>query len=221
MYEVATGVENKIRSFKIKYYFYLFVRGGILTLSILVSYFLLAALIEHNLWLGPWARFFIFFSFISIVGWCLFSFLKEPLMWWILKRGLTEEESAKIIGRALPSVKDRLLNLLQLSSSKSSSSLAFASVQQKSLEFQSLSFDSFIDLNQNKKYLKYLLIPVAAILALLIINKNVITKSTERLVHFNRQYSPQAPFNFVIENKSLLAFYNEAFPINLALKGEA
>src|SRR6188474_2664700 len=121
MDEVATGVENKIRSFKRKYYFNLFVRGGILTLSILVSYFLLAALIEHNLWLGPWARFFIFFSFITIVGWCLYSFLKEPLMWWVMKRGLT--------------VKDRLLNLLQLSSSKNSSSLAFASVQQKSLEF--------------------------------------------------------------------------------------
>src|SRR6188474_3210686 len=128
MDEVATGVENKIRSFKRKYYFNLFVRGGILTLSILVSYFLLAALIEHNLWLGPWARFFIFFSFITIVAWCLYNFLKEPLMLWIMKRGLTEEESAKIIGKAMPSVKDRLLNLLQLSSSTSNSSLAFASV---------------------------------------------------------------------------------------------
>lgn len=221
MDEVATGIENKIRSFKRKYYFNLFVRGGILTLAIIFTYFLIATLVEHNLWLGPWARFFIFFSFISIVGWCLYNFLKEPLIWWFTKRGLTEEESAKIIGRALPLVEDRLLNLLQLNSSKSNSSLAFASIRQKSLEFHSLSFDSFIDINENKKYLKYLLIPVAIIFSLLVINKNVITKSTERLVHFNRQYSPQAPFKFVIENKSLLAFYNEAFTINLVLTGEA
>ncbi len=221
MDEVATGIENKIRSFKRKYYFNLFVRGVILTLSILFSYFLIATLIEYNLWLGPWARFFILFSFISIVVWCLYNFLKEPLMWWLTRKGLTEEESAKIIGNALPSVKDRLLNLIQLSSSKNSSSLAFASIQQKSGEFQSLSFDSFIDINHNKKYLKYLLIPIAVILSLLIINKNVITKSTERLVHFNRQYSPQAPFNFVIQSESLLAFYNEAFPINITLTGEA
>jgi len=68
-------------------------------------------------------------------------------MWWLAKRGLTEEESATIIGNSLPSVKDRLLNLIQLSSSKSNSSLAFASIHQKSLDFQSLSFDSFIDIN--------------------------------------------------------------------------
>ncbi|MEO7987943.1 MAG: hypothetical protein ABI663_00275 [Chryseolinea sp.] len=221
MDEVATGIENKIRSFKRKYYFNLFVKGAILTLSILFSYFLIATLVEYNLWLGPWARFFIFFSFITIAGWCLYNFLKEPFMWWFAKRGLSEEESAKIIGSSLPSVKDRLLNLIQLSSSKTNSSLAFASIQQKSLEFQFLSFDSFIDINLNRKYLKYLIIPVAVILSLLIINKNVITKSTERLVHFNRQYSPQAPFNFVVQNESLLAFYNEAFPVNLTLTGEA
>ncbi len=221
MDEVATDIEKKIRSFKRKYYFNLFVKGAILTLAILVSYFLIATLVEYNLWLGPWARFIIFFSFITIASWCLYNFLKEPLLWWFTKRGLTEEESAKIIGNSLPSVKDRLLNLIQLSSSKSSSTLTFASIQQKSLEFQPLSFDSFIDINLNRKYLKYLIIPVAIILSLLIINKNVIIKSTERLVHFNRQYSPQAPFNFVIENESLLAFYNEAFPLNLILTGEA
>ncbi len=221
MDEVATGIENKIRSFKRKYYFNLFVRGAILTLSILFSYFLIATLVEYNLWLGPWARFFIFFSFITIAGWCLYNFLKEPLMWWLVNRGLSEEESATIIGNSLPSVKDRLLNLIQLSSSKTNSTLAFASIQQKSLEFQSLSFDSFIDINLNRKYLKYLLVPVAVILSLLIVNKNVITKSTDRLVHFNRQYSPQAPFNFVVQNKSLLAFYNESFPLNLTLTGEA
>ncbi len=221
MNEVATGIENKIRSFKRKYYFNLFVRGAILTLSILVSYFLIAALVEYNLWLDPWARFFIFFSFLSVAVWCLYIFLKDPILWWITRRGLTEEQSAKIIGHAIPSVKDGLLNLIQLSSAQNKSTLAFASIEQRSFEFQSLSFDSFIDINNNKKYLKYLLIPIVVILALLLVNKNVITKSTERLVHFNRQYSPQAPFNFVIQNESLIAFYNEPFPVNLSLTGEA
>ncbi|HPM28858.1 MAG TPA: hypothetical protein PLJ60_00860 [Chryseolinea sp.] len=221
MDEVVTGIKNKIRSFRRKYYFNLFVRGSILTLAILFSYFLLATLVEHNLWLSPSIRFFILFLFLIVIGWSLFRFLKEPLIWWLSKRGLTEEESAKIIGAALPSVNDRLLNLIQLSSSRNKSSLSFASIEQKSSEFKTISFDSIININYNKKYLKYLLFPAVVILALLFINKNVITKSTERLVHFNRQYSPPAPFNFVIHNETLIAFYNEAFPVNLTLKGEA
>ncbi len=221
MGEVVTGIENKIRSFKRKYYFNLFVRGSILTLAILFSYFLLATLAEYNLWLGSGVRFFIFFLFLAVVGWSVYHFLKEPFLWWLAKRGLSEEESAKIIGAAIPSVNDRLLNLIQLSSSQNKSSLTFASIEQKSVEFKSISFDSIININYNKKYLKYLLLPTIIILALFFINKNVITKSTERLVHFNRQYSPQAPFSFLIQNEPLLGFFNETFQVNVTLAGQA
>jgi hypothetical protein len=48
---------------------------------------------------------------------CLFKFLKEPLQWWLINRGLNEEQSAKVIGNYLPNVKDGLLNLIQLAAS--------------------------------------------------------------------------------------------------------
>ncbi|MBA4058229.1 MAG: hypothetical protein C0490_26165, partial [Marivirga sp.] len=150
---MGAGVERiheKIRSFKKKYYLNIFVRGGLLTLSILISYFLIATLLEYNLWLAPWARFVIFFSFFAIVIFCLYRFLKEPIKWWFAKQGLNEEQSARVIGNYLP-VKDRLLNLIQLSSLKNNSALAYASVEQKSQEFESVHFDRFIDLTQNKK----------------------------------------------------------------------
>src|SRR5688572_21668096 len=117
---MGTGVEQiheKIRSFKRKYYLNIFIRGAILSLSILASYFLIAALIEYNLWLSPWARFLIFFTFLAVAAFCTYRFLKEPLGWWIIKRGMDEEQSAKIIGSHIPSINDRLLNLIQLSSS--------------------------------------------------------------------------------------------------------
>ena len=97
----GAGVERiheKIGSFKKKYYLNIFVRGALLSLSILFSYFLVAALVEYNLWLGPWARLLIFISFFAITLFCLYRFLKEPIQWWLAKRGLNEEESAKVIG---------------------------------------------------------------------------------------------------------------------------
>jgi hypothetical protein len=221
---MGTGVEQiheKIKSFKRKYYLNIFIRGAILSLSILASYFLIAALIEYNLWLSPWARFLIFFTFLAVAAFCTYRFLKEPLGWWIIKRGMDEEQSAKIIGSHLPSVNDRLLNLIQLSSSKSDSALTYASIQQKSQDFAPIQFDSFIDIRENRKYLRYLIIPFIAIFAIIIFNSSILTLSTKRIVNFTQQYSPQAPFKFNVSSKSLIAFYNEDLSINITLDGQA
>src|SRR5687767_3775042 len=182
----AERIHDKIRTFRKKYYLDIFVRGALLSLSILISYFLVAILLEHNLWLSSWARFLIFFAFFAIAIYCLYRFLKAPIEWWFAKRGLNEEESAKVIGKHLPSVSDRLLNLIQLLGVSKSSALAYAHVEQRSKEFDPVSFDSFIDLNQNRRYLKYLVIPVIVIAAILIINRGILTQSTSRIVHFNR-----------------------------------
>jgi len=217
----AERIHEKIRSFRKKYYLNIFVRGALLSLTILISYFLVAILLEYNLWLSTWARFLIFFTFFAIAIYCLYRFLKAPFEWWLAKRGMNEEESAKVIGKHLPSVKDRLLNLIQLLGVSNSSALAYASVEQKSREFEPVSFDSFIDLNQNRKYLKYLIIPIVVIGAILALNRSILTQSTSRIVHFNRHYSPKAPFQFIVGNGDLNAFYNENFTLNIKLEGAA
>lgn len=214
-------IQEKIKSFKRKYYLNLFIRGVILTATILIGYFLIASLIEHNLWLSQWARFTIFLLFFAIAGVCVFRFLNEPLQWWVASRGLNDEQTAKLIGTAIPTVKDRLLNLIQLYSSGKDSALTYASVSQKSREFEPVQFDTVIDLSENKKYLKYLAIPLGLLLIILLFNSSILTKSTERLVHFNREYAPEAPFTFNVLNESLSGFYNEDFTLHVKLDGNA
>lgn len=138
-----------------------------------------------------------------------------------MRRGLSEEESAKFIGSRLPTVRDRLLNLIQLSSSAKPTDLTFASVQQKTREFEPLSFDTVIDFRENRKHLKFLIIPAVTALIILLINPAIFTRSTERIVHFNRAYSPEAPFTFRISNESLTAFYNENFTVKIDIVGRA
>ncbi len=215
----AERIHSKIKSFKKKYYLDMSIRGLILSLAILTVYFLVAAVIEYNLWLGPWARFIAFFTFFAVAAYCLFKFLKEPLGWWLANRGLTEEQSARLIGQYMPSVRDRLLNYVQLKSSDNS--LAVASLLQKTRDFEPLSFESVIDLKQNRRYLKYLLIPVAVVLVIFLFNKQILTQSAERIIFFNREYSPQAPFQFNLQNTNLTAFYNEDFTVTFSLDGSA
>jgi hypothetical protein len=221
---MSNGVERiheKIKSFQRKYYLNLFIKGGILTLSILLGYFVIASLLEHNLWLSQWARLAIFITFFAVAGFCILRFLNQPLQWWIAKRGLNEEQTARLIGRSIPTVKDRLVNLIQLATASRKSDLVFASVQQKSREFEPLAFDTVIDLRENTRHLKYLAVPVALVLIILLINSNILTQSTDRIVHFNRAYAPAAPFTFSIANDPLTAFYNENFTVQVDLKGKS
>src|SRR5687768_1657786 len=116
MSEDVGRIHEKIRSFQKKYYLNMFIQGFILTLAILIGYFLLASLIEHNLWMGTWFRLLIFLTFFGLVAFCIYRFLNQPLKWWLIRRGLNDEEAAKLIGLSMPIVKDRLLNLIQLES---------------------------------------------------------------------------------------------------------
>jgi hypothetical protein len=168
-------IQEKINAFWKRYYLNLLVRGLILTFAILFVYFLVATLLEYMLWLSPWLRFLIFVVFFGVAAYCILRFLKGPIAFWISRKGIGNEQSARIIGSYIPSINDRLVNLIQLAAAQESS-LAYASIQQKTLEFEPVSFASVIRLNQNKKHLKYLLIPVVLILVLMIFNGSIITR---------------------------------------------
>ncbi len=221
MSEGINRINEKINSFKKRYYLNLLIRGTIFTLSAILVYFIIASLLEYNLWLGRSVRFLIFASFFALVGWCVFHFLKEPLAWWIYRKGLGEEESAKLIGRFIPTIGDKLLNVIQLASSQQKSALLDAGISQKSYSFKDVSFETAIDLKENRRYLKYFVIPIFLILVLWIINHGIFTQSTTRIVKFNQEFSPQAPFRFVLQNQNLQAFFNEDFTLSLRLEGDA
>ena len=214
-------VDNKITSFRKKYYLNLFLRGLILSLSLLLAYFLLVTLIEYNLWLGKGIRLSLFVLFFGAVAYCLLRFLREPLTWWLSGNGIGKEQSAKMIGRYFPSIQDRLLNFLQLSAiTKNRSTLLEASLEQKASVFEHFSFESVIDLRDNRRYLKYLAIPFAAFATIFLINQKIFTQSADRIIHFNEEFSPQAPFSFIIQNPKLVAFPNEDFVLRVSLNGE-
>lgn len=221
MREGIKVIDSRLNSFRKRYYLNLFIKGTILTVSLVLLYFLIVSLIEYNLWLSGWARFTILLSFFALVGFCIYRFLKEPLSWWIYHKGLGQEESAQMIGAHFPTIKDRLLNVIQLSANQQESALLDAGILQKSKQFDNVTFESAIDLGANKKYLKYLLIPFGIMLVLFFVNNGIFTQSTQRIVQFNREFSPQAPFTFMVENQNLNAFINEDFTLNLKLEGQA
>ena len=98
--------------------------------------------------------------------------------------------------------------------------MTYASIDQRSKEFDPVPFDDFINLNENKKYIKFLLVPLLIIIAILFVNRSILTQSTDRIVHFTRKYSPKAPFDFSVSN-ALTGFYNENYTLQVQLVGDA
>ncbi len=221
MREGIRVIDHQLNSFKKRYYLNLFIKGSILTISLALCYFLIASLLEYNLWLRSWARFAIFFTFFAVVVYSIYRFLKEPLSWWIYQKGIGREESAQMIGTFFPNIKDRLLNVIQLAAIQHQSDLLEAGIEQKSKQFENISFEQAVNLGENKRYLKYFIVPLVIILVLLLVNKGIFTQSTQRIVQFNREFSPQAPFSFQLQNENLNAFLNEDFTLSVKLAGEA
>jgi hypothetical protein len=221
MRDGQTTIDERLIRFKRKYYFNLTIKGLFLTSAFVLAYFLLASLLEYSLWLSQWARFSLFVAFFFIVFFSVYRFLKTPLAWWLYKKGLGQEESARLIGNYFPGIRDKLVNLIQLSLSRKATPLLSASIHQKSLQLEDIAFEQAVDLGDGRKYAKYLLIPLGVILAILILNRGIFTQSTARIVQFNREFSPQAPFQFTLGNKNLIAFFNEDFTLHLKIRGES
>ncbi|NJN42666.1 MAG: hypothetical protein HC811_10970 [Flammeovirgaceae bacterium] len=214
-------IDQKLTAFNKKYYTNLLIRGVLLTLSLVLGYYVLATLIEYNLWLSRPFRLILFTLFFAVVVFSFLRFLREPFRWWIYGRGLNQEDSAKLIGKYFPFVGDRLLNLIQLAKADQTSDLIDASLLQRSRQFEPISFESAINLSENKKYLRYLAIPFVLLLLLFFINQNIFTSSTPRIIQFNREFAPLAPFTFEIQNENLFAFFNEDYTLSVKLTGKA
>ncbi|MBL6446081.1 DUF4175 family protein [Fulvivirga sp. 29W222] len=135
------------------------------------------------------------------------------------KHGMTNEEAALKIGSIFPEIGDKLLNIIQLQKQKGG--LVEASITQKTETIKKYHFKDAVDIKKNKRYLKYLFAPLFIIAWVLVLSPAFITTSSSRIIHFNNEFTPKAPFNFNILNEKLLAFKNEDFTISLDLRGEA
>lgn len=212
------NIQQKLHQFTRKYYTNEFIKGTILFFSFGLLYFFFTLFLEYFLWLKPTARTFLFWAFVVVELFLLIRFIAIPIFKLIgFRNGISFAESSKIIGAHFPEVEDKLLNILQLKDNTNKSDLILASIEQKSVELQPIPFVKAIDFKQNKKYLKYTIVPVLVyVISLFTISNGSLTESLERVVNHRTTYNPPAPFAFIIENKTLEVIQGK--PITIVVK---
>jgi hypothetical protein len=215
-------LHDQIEEYKNKYYLNKILKGSLIGASILLGTYLLFNTLEYFGRFGTNVRSVFFFSFLVLFIYLLFTQILKPTLYLLSKKKrINDENAAKQIGEFFPEIKDKLLNTLQLSSVGGNNELIKASIAQKTKQLGVVRFTDAIKIEENKKYAKYLLIPAAAIVGILMIYPTYFAESSKRIINFKNEFAVPAPFQFVVHNKYFKAFKNEDFTVKLSLTGKA
>ncbi len=214
---------DQVSEYKNKYYKNLLIKGLLIGLGLVLGVFVVINFIEYYGRLGSTFRAILLVSFLAVSAYTLFFMILKPLFYLFkIQEPLSDTEAASQIGKFFPNIKDKLLNTIQLASGNTDNTNALieASIAQKTKELKLVKFADAINFKDNKKYLKYALPPMVAIIFISAIAPSFF-KSTERIVYFQKKFAEPAPFQFQIVNKNLKAIKNEDFALKLSLTGNA
>jgi hypothetical protein len=220
--ESSKVIYQKLELFIKKFYINELIRGIIFFVGFGLLYFLFTLFIEYFLWLKPLGRTFLFWIFVSVEIFLFLRFILFPVFQLFkFKKGIDYNEASSIIGNHFSDVNDKLTNFLQLTNDKNHSELLLASIEQKANSLQPIPFTNAINFNSNSKYLPLALIPIL-FFALFYIsgNSKIISQSLNRIVHFQQQFLPPAPFQFLVLNPNLTTEQNQDFVFRIKTEGK-
>ena len=220
--DILSALDDFVR----KYYNNLLIRGVLYAVGIVVGLYLAAVLLEHFGWLSPLGRGLIFWIGLAAVAAVTAWLVVRPLLkMYGVGRRIGHEEAARIIGQHFPEVYDKLLNLLQLMDGSElgteNSDLLLAAIEQKTAQLRPVPFLSAINLKGNRRYLKYALPPLVALVLLLILAPQTVTEPSKRIVNYQTVYERPAPFHFRVLNDDLTAQQGSDYRLEAVAEGDA
>lgn len=216
---------KKIDEFIRKFYLNKILRGSIYVATILLGLYLLVFLSLYYLNPGAGFKTFVFFSYLLLAGLLIGFLIIKPLLAMLkLGKHLSFDEASVIIGNHFADIKDKLLNTLQLhrlsENLPENNHLILASIDQKILELKPVPFYTAVRINDNRKYLKYLFIPLSIILIIGLIAPAILKEGTNSFFKYDEYIAPKAPFSFNVLNKNLTVTQGDDLTLNLKLTGD-
>jgi hypothetical protein len=223
--EHSKFIFQKLELFIRKFYTNELIRGIIFFIGLGLLYFLFTLFVEYFLWLKPMGRTFLFWTFIAVETFFLFRFICFPIFkLFKLQKGIDYKEASAIIGNHFTEVNDKLTNFLQLSDAdlqQNKSELLLASIEQKANSLEPIPFGNAINFNSNRKYLPLAILPILFfVIFYLSGNSKILSQSLNRVVNYQEQFSPPAPFEFVLLNNNLQTEQNKDFIIRIKTEGK-
>ena len=215
---------QKLDDFIRKYYKNQLLKGLLYTVALGVSLFLAVSVSEFFGRFSTPVRAVLFFGFTAAVLFILGKYIFIPLSkLFRLGKTISHEQAAEIVGTHFSEVKDKLINTLQLkklSQESGNNEMLEAAIAQKTADLRPVPFVNAVNFGENKRYLKYAAPPLAIFMFILFAAPSIITDGTKRVVNYNKEFKPEAPFSFNLTTHELTATENEDFPITISMTGK-
>jgi len=199
---------NQIDSFIRKFYKNQIIKGLLLFVGVFLVSFLVVVILEYFGRFNSLMRAVLLFTFVGLNSYLFVKFLCIPFL--KLKsfgESISRVQASEIIGSFFPNVSDRLLNTLQLNEKLDVNSADYellnASIQQRSDSLSVVPFADAIDFRENKKFIKWVLSIFIVFGFIAFFQPDVLTKSTERVVKFSKDFPIEAPFSFNLNSELL------------------
>jgi len=217
-----TELIDKLNNFVKRFYTNQLIKGGIYLFAVLSIFFILFSTAEHFTKFGVGIRTFLFWTYLGINSVIAIKYILIPLLHlFSIGKTLSHKQAAKIIGTHFSEVGDKLLNILELQDmSKADNALINASIHQKTKHLKPISFGGAIKYTDNRKYIKFALIPLAIILLFIISGKQyILTESSARILKHNSFFEPKAPFDYIVLNSALEVIQYEDYKLKIEVIG--
>jgi len=216
---------NKIDEFVRKFYLNKILRGSIYVAAVLLALYIIIFLANYYLHPSVTSKTFIFFTFILLGLVLMATLIVKPLLsMFKLGKHISLDEASVIIGKHFTDINDKLLNTLQLhqlaQNQIAHQQLILASIDQKILDLKPVPFYTAVRISDNRKYLKYLFIPLVIILGIAALSPAILRDGTNNFLKYDEYIAPKAPFSFTILNKNLTVTQGDDVTINLKLNGD-
>ena len=215
---------NKLNLFRFKYYIFNVVKGIFITLFFLLLLFTGFSLAEYFIYLSTDIRKILFFGFLVFGIFLTFHFIFVPLLKLskILKP-LDFKSSSGIIQNHFSEIKDKLLNIVELSEihdSNYSREILLASIDQKISELSIFNFSQAVQFKNLRAVFSYFFVSLLITFSVFLVNKSIFTTAPKRIINYNTQFSKPAPYTFHLINTELKTKKGDSFKIKMESKGD-
>ncbi len=217
---------EKLDRFIRKYYQNQLLRGILLSIVLVLSYFLIVSYSEYLLYFSVSIRTFLAIFSILVFSVMLIKLIILPIigLFQIGKR-ISYRQAITIITQYFPDLQDRLINTLELTelstkNESASDSLLMASISQRMESIRLIPFRKAISFKSNFSYLKYIAIVVIAIVGTYLVLPDMYSSSANRLVHFRQEYIAPADFKFILDQQPIKVVRGSDFQLKVQTEGK-
>lgn len=197
-------------------------KGALRLAAILLLLFLVLTTIEYFTFFSSFWRTILFWVYTSTGVVLLFYYVVIAILrrYGIYGR-MSHKEAATYLSASYPDLDDKLCNVLELHDIGGQTSLLVeAAIEQISAQFTSYRFAKVIKNRSLLKYVRFLLVPVLLVFCASIFFPNIILKSSNRLLHYNKEFEREFPFCITLKDSVLRVPYEGDFTVHIKVEGE-